>query len=152
MRVPALQASVELSDVRVLPLVTEGTRNFRVVGRAGMADGLAAGMSVAADLPTGEQRSWLLVPKDALTYRPTGVMVTVVQGADEGGDTLTGAAVGMPADIAFELDRHVALRPGAVQDGAVVVVEGNERLFPGATVAATIEPAKAGEGEGESPR
>lgn len=156
-RVPALQTSVALSDVRVLPLVTEGTRNFSVVGRAGGTQGLAAGMSVAADLPTGDEQSWLLVPKDALLYRPTGVMVTVVQGADEGGDSLTGAAANVPVDIAFELERHVALRPGAVQDGAVVVVEGNERLRPGVTVTATITPDEAADTErlgddGEPPR
>lgn len=156
-RVPALGAAVELSDVRVLPLVTEGTRNFRVVGRAGETAGLAAGISVNADIQTGEERTWLLVPKDALLYRPTGVMVTLVQGADEGGDSLTGAAVSVPADIAFELDRHVALRPGAVSDGAVVVVEGNERLRPGVTVSATITPGEATDTErigddGETPR
>ena len=38
----------------------------------------------------------------------------------------------------FETDREVAVAPGAVTPGAVVVVEGNERLFPGSMVAAKI--------------
>ena len=43
-----------------------------------------------------------------------------------------------PITILFETEREVAVAPGALRPGAVVVVEGNERLFPGTSVSATI--------------
>ncbi|MEL6908136.1 MAG: efflux RND transporter periplasmic adaptor subunit, partial [Planctomycetota bacterium] len=146
-RVPSSDLRVPLEDARVLPLVDRASRTFRVVGRSAGA-GLAPGMSVEAEVPTGERAPWTLVPKDALKYRPTGIVVAVVKGSDEGAATVTGPAVDLPVEIAFELAGEVALRPGAVQPGDVVVVEGNERLFPGAPVLATIEPGAPAEGNG----
>jgi hypothetical protein len=45
----------------------------------------------------------------------------------------------VPVVIRYEADREVALEPGALQAGSVVVVEGNERLYPGTPVLATID-------------
>ena len=127
------------SSLRVVPRVNSRTRTFRVLASvSGENLGLGSGMSVAAFLPGGPPAPALVVPKDALVYRPSGVTVTVVKGRDEGGNSLTGAAVSLPVSIAYELERDVVLEPGPISDGDVVVVEGNERLFPGATVAAAI--------------
>lgn len=65
-------------------------------------------------------------------------------GQDEGGESLSGVAAMLPISILFETDREVAIAPGALQAGAVVITEGNERLFPGTPVSATIA-AKEGE-------
>ncbi len=130
---------IRARDVRSVPRVNPKTRTFRVLASvAGEGLGLGTGMSVAAYLPGGPPAAALVVPKDALVYRPGGVTVTVVKGKDEGGMNLTGAAVSLPVSIAYELEREVVLEPGPIAAGDVVIVEGNERLFPGATVAASI--------------
>lgn len=136
---------VRASGVKTVPWVNSRTRTFRVLAMVnGEGLGLGSGMSVAAYLPGGPRTAALTVPKDALVYRPSGVTVTVVKGRDEGGTNLTGAAVSMAVSIAYELDREVVLEPGSVSAGDVVVVEGNERLYPGATVAASITASSAG--------
>ncbi|MEL6714748.1 MAG: efflux RND transporter periplasmic adaptor subunit, partial [Planctomycetota bacterium] len=67
-RVPSSGLRVPLEDARVLPLVDRASRTFRIVGRS-VGAGLAPGMSVEAEVPTGERAPWTLVPKDALKYR-----------------------------------------------------------------------------------
>jgi hypothetical protein len=90
-----------------------------------------------------------MLPKDALVYRPGGTGVMVVKGMDEGGTSLNGTATLVPVTVMFETDRDVAIAPGAVEPGEVVVVEGNERLFPGTMVAAKIVPGPGpGNGNG----
>lgn len=134
---------VRATGLRVIPSVSAKSRTFPVIGSidASKADvRLVPGMSVSAYVPSSGSQEYVTVPKDALVYRTSGVSVTLVTGKDEGGSSLTGSAVTVPVRIAFETDRAVALEPGAVQAGAVVVIEGNERLFPGAVLNATIEP------------
>ena len=96
-------------------------------------------MSASAYLPVGKEQEPLLLPKDALVYRPGGTGVMVVMGQDEGGASVNGVAALMPVTVMFETDRDVAIAPGAVRPGAAVIVEGNERLFPGTPVAASID-------------
>ena len=130
-------------SLRIVPYVDPTTRTFRVIAqlaREASASGrLVPGMSVSTYLPQGEPKEFVTVPKDAIVYRPSGVTVTVVQGEDLGGDSVSGAVSILPVEIAFETERGVALEPGAVQPGAVVVVEGNERAQPGMPVQAKIQ-------------
>jgi RND family efflux transporter MFP subunit len=140
-RIGGIGADVRALDPRVVPRIDGRTRMFPVVARidGDAARGLSPGMSASAYLPVGEERETLMLPKDAVVYRPGGVAVMSVMGADEGGTTVNGVAAMIPITILFETDRDVAVAPGALQPGAVVVVEGNERLFPGTSVAATID-------------
>ncbi|MEM6675300.1 MAG: efflux RND transporter periplasmic adaptor subunit [Planctomycetota bacterium] len=127
---------------RVVPRIDPATRMFPFVAaiEGDAAAGLSPGMSASAYVSVGEEIESLMVPKDALVYRPGGVAVMVVMGEDEGGASLTGIATMLPAFIEFETDREVALSlEGPVRPGAVVIVEGNERLFPGMPVAASID-------------
>ncbi len=123
---------------RRVPDVDPSARTFPLV--AEITDGaqrLAPGMSVSAWLPLGAPQQYLIVPKDALVYRPGGVAVMTVPG-DTSGESITGPALQMPVEILFELDREVAIAPGAVQPGSAVIVEGNERLFPMTPVMASL--------------
>lgn len=146
---------IEGASLRIVPYVDPTTRTFRVVATlpraASESAGLVPGMSVSTYLPDGEPREFVTVPKDALVYRPSGVTVTVVQGEDGGGDVVSGAVSILPVEIAFETERGVALEPGPVQVGAVVVVEGNERARPGMPVSAKIRPDTGPKKNGEKP-
>ena len=99
-------------------------------------------MSASGWVPVGERKATLMVPKDALVYRPAGVAVMTIGGRDEGGATLTGMALMVPIKILFETRREVAVEvsEGGLAPGAAVIVEGNERLFPGTTVSGSFEP------------
>ena len=129
---------------RIVPRVDPRSRTFPLVATLAADEhdmlGLSPGVSASAWLSIGRTDEALLVPKDALVYRPGGVSVMVVMGegaADR--PTITGTAAQVPVVIRFESDREVAIEPGALQAGALVVTEGNERLFPGTTVLATVD-------------
>jgi RND family efflux transporter MFP subunit len=79
------------------------------------------GMSVSASVPTGASGEMLTVNKDAVLRSDTGPYVFI----DEGG-----AAGVRSLDIVFGVGQRVAVRPGPIQPGTMVVVEGNERLRP----------------------
>lgn len=147
--VDATGAVVSAVDPRVVPEVSAASRSFRVMADlrpAADAPPLAPGMSISSWLPSGPAAPAIIVPKNALAYRPTGPQITVVKGPEQGAEPATkviGTAVTLPVQIAFELENEVALRPGPVAAGDVVVTEGNERLFPGMPVDANIEAPEA---------
>lgn len=120
----------EVLRLRWLPQVDPRARTFAVIADLDDEGGaLTPGMSVTAWLPLGEPAPELLVPKDALVRRDLSVVVhRVVSG--EG----AARAEPVPVTVRFELARHVAVEPGALHAGDRVVVEGNERLLPGAPV------------------
>ncbi|MEM1448842.1 MAG: efflux RND transporter periplasmic adaptor subunit [Planctomycetota bacterium] len=132
---------VVATEPKVVPRIDPKSRMFSLVARieGESARGLSPGMSASAYLPVGKEQETLMLPKDALVYRPGGTGVMVVMGQDEGGASVNGVAALMPVTVMFETDRDVAIAPGAVRPGAAVIVEGNERLFPGTPVAASID-------------
>ncbi|MFT6833669.1 MAG: RND family efflux transporter MFP subunit [Planctomycetota bacterium] len=139
--------------IRAVPRVNPGTRTFPLVATLGGEDaaGLSPGMSASAWIPVGELQSTLMVPKDSLVYRPAGVAVMTVAGRDEGGASVGGTAAMVPVKVLFESENDVAVEiaEGGLQPGAVVIVEGNERLFPGTPVSASIKAASDQRKKGE---
>jgi RND family efflux transporter MFP subunit len=133
---------VEATGLRIVPEIDAQARTFHAI--AAVRDdpaNLAAGLALNAFVPQGQLASWTLVPKDALVYQGVNTSVFVVR---------NGVAVPTPVRVAFPIGDDVALEAGAVAAGAAVVVEGNERLIPGSTVA-PIE-AKAAAAVGEAAR
>lgn len=92
-------------------------------------DLLAPGMSVTAWIPTGRDGEYLLVPRDALLQNAAGYFAYVVSEGEAGM-----SAMPRQLEVVFETDGSVAVRPGSLQPGDPVVVEGNERLYPTAPV------------------
>lgn len=142
----ARNGAVVATNLRMIPRVNPATRTFPIVAliQGGSASGLSPGMSASAWIPVGEKKSTLMIPKDSLVYRPAGVAVMTVVGRDEGGASVAGVASMVPIRILFESEREVAVEAskGGLRAGAVVIVEGNERLFPGTQVAASIQPPR----------
>lgn len=152
-RAGAAKGDVVATNVRRVPRVDPGTRTFPLVAsiEGDAAAKLSPGMSASGWIPVGERTKTLMVPKDALVYRPAGVAVMTVGGRDEGGATMAGTALMVPIKILFETRREVAveLTEGGLAPGAAVIVEGNERLFPGTPVSASFQgPAKAKDSDG----
>ncbi len=87
---------------------------------------LTAGMFVRASLPVGARRTATLVPKDALVLGQERPLVYALTPDGRGVRPVSVRIVGAQ-------DGHVAVE-GDLTAGDRVVVEGNERLRPGATV------------------
>lgn len=122
MRVPAL-AVRRVADVDAV------TRLFPVVIEVDDREGsLAPGLSVFAELPVGEAEELPAVPVDAVIETFQGASVFRVSGNPDGGMPI---AEKVPVEVRFREDGQVYLDPGPVRPGEQVIVEGNERLFPG---------------------
>jgi len=121
------------SDWRVVPTISSQGRTFPLHARLPAGTAVAPGMSVVAEVPTSTRAPQLVVSRNALLRGLTGFHVFVARpGAGEGAPTVAGIA---PVDVLFYQGDYAAVRFGAVQPGDLIVVEGNERLYPGAALA-----------------
>lgn len=138
----------------VVPQVDRTARTFAIYLPVADVKGvLAPGMSVIGWVPTGDRASFLTIPRDALMRNQAGFFVYAARGAPGAPPVATP----VPIRIEFETEDAVAVRPGTVNAGDLIVVEGNERLFPmmplapivlgeeDAPRAASIEPARNGD-------
>jgi RND family efflux transporter MFP subunit len=96
---------------------------------------LRPGMSLSAWVPTGKPGQFVTVSKDAIVRTATG---EVVYYSDDGISAVT------PVTRLFAVGDRVAVRSFALRDGMMVVVDGNERLFPGQGL--IVQDAPNGEG------
>lgn len=140
-----------VADVSEFVIIADGdalARTFPVRARIANPDGvLRPGMSVRASVPTGVQGESVTVSKDALIRSDVGFFVYTNGG---------GVASPLPVQVAFSTGNRYALRPGALQPGMPVVIEGNERLFPGQPLvdieaAPTPEPSTASNSDAKQP-
>jgi multidrug efflux pump subunit AcrA (membrane-fusion protein) len=149
--------SFEATEMHIVPQGAEGARTFPVRLRLENPDRrLLPGMSVTASVPTGTVEPRLLVPADAMLRDDAGWFVYTATGE-------TNALMALPARVEplVSVNGMTAVRvvAGPLFPGALVVIEGNERiLFPGQPLAVTnasalapapgapAEPAPGGEG------
>ncbi len=85
---------------------------------------LAEGQSLTINIPAGEKRDILTVSKDAILKRGGSDIVYVVE---------KGKAMPRPVTLGEGTDGRVEVLSG-LKAGDLVVVRGNERLFPGVSV------------------
>jgi len=83
---------------------------------------LRPGMSLSAWIPTGKPGRFITVSKDAIVRSATGEVVYYV---DDGKSALA------PITRLFAVGNRVAVRSPMLREGMSVVVDGNERLYPG---------------------
>ncbi len=134
--VDAVGCTVELDSFRIVPDVDAAGRSFSVAAPLPAAEGterVAAGMSVTAWVPTDARADRLTLPVDALQRNEVGTFVYVAAGGGEGPPVATPVIV----EVDFERDGRAVLRGDVPAEGALVVVEGNERLMPMTPLAPT---------------
>ena len=120
--------SLDLELRAVLPVEDPSTRTravrFTTEDLAGLPN-LAVGQSLTVDVPVGQAREVVSVPKDALIQARGGWTVFV---AADGKAQPRQVQIGVPAGDRYEVIAGLAV-------GDQVVVRGNERLRPGQDIA-----------------
>ncbi len=117
------------TKVERVPEVDSRARTFHLIAELDSEEGvLIPGMSVKAWLPVGPRATQLTVPRDAL--RRTGLGATLFKAAPSQGGPAPHTAVPVQVRVLFEAGNRVAVETPMLQPGDLVVVEGNERLFP----------------------
>jgi RND family efflux transporter MFP subunit len=125
-----IRAQINGNDIRgtVFAIVPRGdiaTRTFPVKIRTPNNHSLIEGMSANVILPTGKPKQALIVPRDAV-IRMLGQDVIFTAIASKAGM--------MPVRIIGYDGLHVGIEAGGLEEGMLVVVDGNERLRDGQMV------------------
>jgi len=119
------------------------THTYPVIIEVGNSDGrLGGGALVKATLSLDQVFSSLAVSKDAIVRQGSQTMVYTVR---------EGAASPVPVMTAATSGDMVAITGQGVAQGMVVVVRGNERIFPGAPVRTADASAPSPDGSGAPP-
>lgn len=135
---------VEAKSIRQVADVDITTRLFPVIAEIDDLDGvLVPGLSVRAEIPVGAKEERLAVPVDAVIETITGASVYKAAPAEG-----LPVAVKVPVAVIFRKGDLAFLTSEQLKPGDRVVVEGNERLFPG-TPLMISEPDSAPEGRSE---
>ena len=132
---------------RIVPVAESRARTFPVFVRLAneIRDGaplLLAGMLARVDLPAGPERTLPLVHKDALVLNQGKCAVFVVQVETRDGARVAGTVRKVPVELGVAFGNSIHVR-GDIAAGDQVVVVGNERLQPGATVSAQVRAAES---------
>ncbi len=145
LRAEASGANMSGALPRSIPMVNERSRTFYLVldvtAQAVATHSLQPGMSISGTVPLGKQEPQLLVSKNGVLRRGTSSLVVIV-GED-------GLAQHVPVRVLFAKGEQFAIEPvdaDALRAGQLIVVEGNERLFPGTPVEAVRRDQAAQQG------
>ena len=123
---------------RIVPRIDLSARTFTLIATVANEHGdLAPGMSVVGWVPTGISGEFLLVPKNAVLTSDAGPYVYAVQRGSPP------RARHVPVQMLFPKGREFVVRSDSLAADALVVVEGNERLFPMAPISPVEEPSVA---------
>jgi RND family efflux transporter MFP subunit len=126
-RIPATGDEVEAVSFTIVPDADPRSRLFPVrIVLENAEERLRPGMSALGLTPTGVTEAMLTVHKDAMLRDDAGEFVYFAVPGQEGGYAAAPARV----TRMFGAGDRVAIRAGAIPPGAMVVVEGNERMFP----------------------
>lgn len=121
--VPALGRRLQGRLIEIVPEADSLSRLFPI--RVSLRDPegmLRPGMSLTAVVPTGEQGPALTISEDAILRNAAGEYVFFDAG---------GVAQVAPITRLFVAGGRIAVRSPALRPGSLLVVEGNERMFPG---------------------
>jgi RND family efflux transporter MFP subunit len=125
----AIGGVVHLDAWRVLADVNPEGRTFPLIAPLPADLAITSGMSLTAIVPTGVKALYTTVSRDAILRGETGPYLYVARPTAPGAPA---SALFLPVEVLFPSDDRVAVRAPGLTPGDLVVVEGNERLFPSA--------------------
>lgn len=120
--VPAIGKRLPGRLIEIVPEADSLSRLFPIRIAVEDPEGrLRPGMSLTASVPTGESGPALTISEDAILRNAAGEFVYFDAG---------GVAQVAPITRLFQAGGRVVVRSPALRPGALLVVEGNERMFP----------------------
>lgn len=122
LRVPAIGGVIDAPVAAILPQGDELARTFPVRVRLPEGSGTRPGMSVTGLIPTGGAGESMTIHKDSLLRNDVGNYVFIDAG---------GVSAVAPVQVLFASGDRLAIRSPRLEPGMRVVIEGNERMFPG---------------------
>lgn len=141
LRLPGRKAAVHADKIQVVPDIDGRSRLFTVIVHVPEADdAFTPGTSVTAIVPLGAVTPRTTVPVDAVLKGFSGSYVFVPDGSPP-------IAKRVDVEVLFERGGESILADGALEAGQDVIIEGNERLFPGSPVSPQVrgqDPVAAG--------
>ncbi|NNC89311.1 MAG: efflux RND transporter periplasmic adaptor subunit [Akkermansiaceae bacterium] len=150
LRVPGIESPLRADRLQVIPDVEGRSRLFVMVAHIPDPENrLTPGSSVEAAVPLGKPEPRIVVSSDAILQGYSGAHVFVPEPAGDGPPI----ARRVPVEVLFERGGESILKSGALEAGALVIVEGNERLFPNTPLDPhSWEETRAGDGAPGAPR
>jgi RND family efflux transporter MFP subunit len=140
--------TIESGHTRAVPRVDPKARSFSLVVRLDDPSGtMAPGMSITGWVPTGQSSERLTLSKDALLRNDAGPYVYVARRSAPQGPH---AAVPTPVEVLFASKDRFVVRTQGIAPDDLIVVEGNERLFPMAPITPVAAEGEAGQGASTS--
>lgn len=137
LRLPALGDTLKAHDFTVVSMGDRLARTFPVRVRLPNPDGrLRPGMSAIGMTPTGAPVEGMTVHKDAIMRNDAGSFVWFDAG---------GAAQVAPVEAMFATGDRVLVRSPVLKPGMNVLIQGNERVFPGQPLRFIQNPSPAPE-------
>lgn len=131
LHLPGIAAPIVATDLALVPEVTGRSRRFLLVAKVADPDGrLTPGSSVRAEVPLGGPMKRFVAPGDAVLRSYAGTHI-VIPAPTEGGPTL---AKKVPIKVLYERKGEAIFTAEGLKPGDLIIVEGNERLFPNAPV------------------
>ncbi|WP_193210890.1 efflux RND transporter periplasmic adaptor subunit [Luteolibacter marinus] len=128
LRLPGRAEPIRADKLSLVPDVEGRSRLFNLIAHIPDPDNqLTPGSSVEARVPLGKPTEHLVVSADAVLSSFSGTFVFVPAPAPEGPPMAKRVTV----EVLFERDGESVLAAGELEAGDQVIVEGNERLFPG---------------------
>ena len=140
---------LQVQNVRVVGDVDPRSRRFALVADVAGDDRLSPGMSVTATVPVSGQAARTVVPSDAIGRSDVGPHVLMIVDGPAG-------KMATPVRVTVDFRRGsdaVLADPAPVPPGAMLVVEGGERIMPGqgVEVVGGREEGRQETGDGQNP-
>ncbi len=128
MRLPGQQESIQADKISLVPDVAGRSRSFSLIAHIPDPENLLTpGSSVEASVPLGLPARQLIISADAILKSYSGNHVFIPDTSEEGPPT----AKQVPVELLYERNGESIIAAGTLKAGDQVIVEGNERLFPG---------------------
>jgi RND family efflux transporter MFP subunit len=128
LRLPGREESISADRVSLVPDVEGRSRRFNLIVHIPDPENrLTPGSSVEASVPLGPPEKHLVISADAILKSYSGNHVFISDATGEGPPV----AKQVPVELLFERNGESVIGAGTLKAGDQVIVEGNERLFPG---------------------
>ena len=128
LKLPGRSEAARADRIRVVQDIDGRSRLFTVIAHIpDVGKNFTPGSSVDAVIPLGAEADRMVVPTDAVLNGFSGTYVYIPDGTPQ-------TAKRVKVEVLFERGGESILADGALKAGNSVIVEGNERLMPGAPV------------------